>query len=538
MQAAPRGSSAGSIGHAGAKLDGGGVQIRSGGDSGRGGAKLDGGAQIRSGGDSGRGQSDFKPGKVESFGNKAPSERNFKSENNVRSNGSDIQASSFLDKHGQGGGRDGGSGKQGGGGGKQGSDISAGRSDREGKGNKESSAELKSSNASTNVKSGKGSSSGNDLRDGGRIARDRDSDSFLKKHGGDKISDRRSNDGPRDRNDGVARNGRGDGHHDWDHDGRGWHDWHRHHFHRSSFFVGIGIGSPFFGYGFYNPFWWGGWPYYGGWGPYYPGGFSIGYASRHFGFMYGTGFGYGYASPYYMYDPCCAYPETSTYVLDSPAYAALPSSSAAIATDVATTDAPPMRISTRSKESNYIPPRLDPTAETSSTDFARQGELAFRDREYKQAAREWRHALLDDPQNGTLVLMMAQALFQTGEYNEAAGAVQAGLQMMPPDKWDTVIGNYKELYSDTLDYVDQLKALEKAVKDKPKEPGLRLLVGYHYLFLGYPNEALRELKIGDELVKTDQAMKELIKLAEDQLKKRQGDGPPVPAEPPQKPDVQ
>jgi predicted Zn-dependent protease len=185
---------------------------------------------------------------------------------------------------------------------------------------------------------------------------------------------------------------------------------------------------------------------------------------------------------------------------------------------------------------------MDSVGESSAKDFARQGEIAFRDSDYKRAAREWRHALVDDPQNGLLVLMMAQALFQSGEYNEAAGAVQAGLQLMPRDKWDVVVGNYKELYGNTQDYVDQLKLLENTVKEKPKDPALRLLVGYHYLFLGYPAEAMRELKVGEELAKTDRAMKELIKFADSELNKKQGDQPlppaPLPAEPPAKPDIQ
>jgi predicted Zn-dependent protease len=198
------------------------------------------------------------------------------------------------------------------------------------------------------------------------------------------------------------------------------------------------------------------------------------------------------------------------------------------------------RITPRASDS-YIPPGLDPSGESSSTDFARQGERAFRDGEYKRAAREWRHAILDDTQNGTLVLMMSQALFQMGNFNEAAGAVQAGLQMLPRDKWNVVVANFRELYGDTQDYIDQLKELEKAVKEKPKEPGLRLLVGYHYLYLGYPAEAIRELKAGEELAKTDKAMKELIKIADDELLKKQGEQVPKPPEPattPAKPDVE
>jgi tetratricopeptide (TPR) repeat protein len=292
----------------------------------------------------------------------------------------------------------------------------------------------------------------------------------------------------------------------------------------------------------------------GNFGFLYSSGFGFGWP---YWYDYGwSGYGYGWGWPSYIYDPYCAYDGSATYIIDSPGYAALPSiasdapidSSASIVTDATAANAAPQAIAPRSAESNYVPPGLDP-AETSQADFARQGELAFENGDYNRAVREWRHALLDEPQNGTLVLMTAQALFQLGQYNESAGAVQAGFQLVPRENWGVVVANYQELYGDTQDYVDQLKALEKAIKEKPKEAGLRLLVGYHYLYLGYPSEAIRELKVGEELAKTDQAMKELLKAAEEVLEKKQASapkaplpGPPAdppaaaPVEPPQKPD--
>jgi hypothetical protein len=68
---------------------------------------------------------------------------------------------------------------------------------------------------------------------------------------------------------------------------------------------------------------------------------------------------------------------------------------------------------------------------------------------------------------------------------------------------------------------------------------LRFLVGFHYLYLGYPAEAVRELKVGEEHAKTDQAMKELMKVADEMLQKKSGDSSSAPpAEAPKKPDGQ
>jgi tetratricopeptide (TPR) repeat protein len=284
-----------------------------------------------------------------------------------------------------------------------------------------------------------------------------------------------------------------------------------------------------------------------GWGGYYPyGGLSVGYHSRHFGFLYGTGGGYGYPWPYYDYDPCCVYyPGGATYsITDSQPYAYAPRAAASISTDGIVSDATAAAIPSNTQPERLNPTPVastnpDPAAADSARDFARDGEISFKKGDYKQAMREWRHALLEDPQNGTLVMMMAQAQFQTGDFNQAAGAVQAGMMMLSKDKWGVVVGNFKELYSETQDYVDQVKVLEKAIKDEPKNPALRFLVGFHYLYLGYPAEAIRELKAGEEEAKTDQSMKELIKVAEEMTQKKSGEiAPPPPAEAPKKPDGQ
>jgi tetratricopeptide (TPR) repeat protein len=90
-------------------------------------------------------------------------------------------------------------------------------------------------------------------------------------------------------------------------------------------------------------------------------------------------------------------------------------------------------------------------------------------------------------------MLMAQALFAMGQYDEAAGATQAGMQMLPEDKWGVVMANYSQLYGNVQDYTDQLKALEKARDVKPDSPALRFLLGYHFGYLGYPKHAVREL---------------------------------------------
>ncbi len=129
---------------------------------------------------------------------------------------------------------------------------------------------------------------------------------------------------------------------------------------------------------------------------------------------------------------------------------------------------------------------------TSGVDFSSQGEAEFKAGKYQDAVHSWRHALLDQP-NGGIVLLTSQALFALGQYNEAAGALEAGLSMLPQDKWNGVVANYTQLYGNIGDYTTQLKALEKARDAKPDDPAIRVLLGYHFGYLGYPKEAVREL---------------------------------------------
>lgn len=129
-------------------------------------------------------------------------------------------------------------------------------------------------------------------------------------------------------------------------------------------------------------------------------------------------------------------------------------------------------------------------------DFLEQGQAAFATRDYVRAEKAWRHAVADDTENGTLWLLHAQALFAVGDYDRSAGAVQRGMMLLAEEDWGVVVANHREIYftdSKTNDYVTQLQALEKAAKSQPNAPALRFLLGYHYGFLGYPAQSVREL---------------------------------------------
>ncbi|HTU26534.1 MAG TPA: tetratricopeptide repeat protein, partial [Pirellulales bacterium] len=126
-------------------------------------------------------------------------------------------------------------------------------------------------------------------------------------------------------------------------------------------------------------------------------------------------------------------------------------------------------------------------------DFAAQGEIDFKEGKYRLAVQSWRHALVDDPRNGAILLLLGQAFFALGQYDDAAGATQAALAMLPEDKWGVVVTHYKELYTNIGDYTTQIRAAEKARDEKPELPALHFLLGYHFGYLNYPKQAVREL---------------------------------------------
>ncbi|MFO1020928.1 MAG: tetratricopeptide repeat protein [Planctomycetales bacterium] len=255
---------------------------------------------------------------------------------------------------------------------------------------------------------------------------------------------------------------------------------------------GWGIGFPWFGWG------WGGG--YGGWGY---GGYG--------GYGYG---GYGCYNGYYNYNPYCTYGYGgSGYPGYGYGYAAvgtngLPVAGAPVATDAGTN---PLVI-----QADPNAPKFD---SVTSNAYADRGEEQFKAANYDNAVKEWRHAVVEDPKNGVLVMMLAQGLFATGKFEEAAGAIQQGMLILPEESWGVVPKNYKELYTNIGDYTTQLRALEKARKEKPDDPALRFLLGYHYGYLGFPQEAVVELKKNLSIVPEDQLADKMMKQFQAKLKK-------------------
>jgi hypothetical protein len=212
------------------------------------------------------------------------------------------------------------------------------------------------------------------------------------------------------------------------------------------------------GYGGYGYGGYGGYGLYGGYGGYGSYGGYGGYGGGYGYDAYGTGQYAGYGSGYY--DPNAYASAAPPVTAGQPQYAATGGGAANAGT------------------------------------FADNGEGAFRAGDYKGAIYFWRHALVDDTKNPVVAMMLGQALFATGQYDEAAGVTQVAMQMIPKEQWGVVVTNYKELYGNPQDYSQQLRALEKAVGEKPNDPAMRFLAGFQYAYLGFPQQAVDQLDKG------------------------------------------
>jgi tetratricopeptide (TPR) repeat protein len=129
-------------------------------------------------------------------------------------------------------------------------------------------------------------------------------------------------------------------------------------------------------------------------------------------------------------------------------------------------------------------------------------------------------------------MMYAQALFAHGSYDEAAGATQVAMSLLPAEQWGVVVKNYADLYPNVQNFTDQLRSLEAARNTKPTEPALRFLLGFQYNYLGYPTQATRELDKAVELQPQDGMAKQLLAVIKGGPSAATPAAPAIPSTPP------
>jgi len=94
------------------------------------------------------------------------------------------------------------------------------------------------------------------------------------------------------------------------------------------------------------------------------------------------------------------------------------------------------------------------------------------------------------PDDTALHEFRALVLFSAGRYREAAEVMHAVLAVAPGWDWTTLSGLYRQ--QDT--YIRQLRKLEDYVRLNPRAADARFLLAYHYITMGYPDNAEQQLR--------------------------------------------
>lgn len=135
-----------------------------------------------------------------------------------------------------------------------------------------------------------------------------------------------------------------------------------------------------------------------------------------------------------------------------------------------------------------------------------QARAAFLEGKYDEALKLTDEAIAKMPRDAVLHEFRSLVLFALKRYAESAAAIHAVLAVGPGWDWKTL----SSLYPNTDTYTAQLRALEEARKKDPLVAYLRFLSGYHYLSIGYPDDALGQFRRALELQPKDEVTAALV----------------------------
>jgi len=224
-------------------------------------------------------------------------------------------------------------------------------------------------------------------------------------------------------------------------------------------------------------------------------------------------FGYSnYYNPYY-YQP---YPVSSTVTIDY-SQPLVVYEQAQYATPAATAAAAPPQ--------SAAPPDAGATDPgMAAFEEARQSFIAG---DYDAALRGVNAALALRPDDAALHEFRALIMFATGQYRDAAAALNAVLAVGPGWDWTTL----SALYPSVDAYTQQLRKLEDYLKQNPQAADARFVLAYHYLTAGHSAEAAQQLQKVVEATPKDQVARQLLQMltGDEALPGTSAEPPPPPA---------
>lgn len=262
-------------------------------------------------------------------------------------------------------------------------------------------------------------------------------------------------------------------------------------------------GGGYYGGGYYGGYGWKGcyWPSYSfcfgwgaGWGcyswPYY---WSCYWPWTYSNWCYG--WSWNWCTPYY-YRPSWWWPGWAYDPIDwwggygSVQYVTLPASTVVIqetvqdeapATEVIRTPEPAPR-----GEAGEAPP-AKPTKEQLARRAVSMGDFYFQEERFAEAAESYLEALKHAPEDASLHLVAADALFATGDYHYAAFMIRRAIDLDPGVA--RAKADKRKFYRRPSVFDDQLETLRRYVKEKPYDAAAMLVLACNLRFSEQTAEA-------------------------------------------------
>ncbi len=140
------------------------------------------------------------------------------------------------------------------------------------------------------------------------------------------------------------------------------------------------------------------------------------------------------------------------------------------------------------------------------------GDSAFREGRFGDAAQFYAKAAEYAPEEGVLHLVLADALFATGDYHYAAYAIRRAFEL-DPTLAEAIVDKH-EFYTDPADFDRHIARAELFLRDNPDDSDARLVLAANYLFGNRPASAVDLLESTSALsLRTDTAATTILAAA-------------------------
>jgi tetratricopeptide (TPR) repeat protein len=137
-------------------------------------------------------------------------------------------------------------------------------------------------------------------------------------------------------------------------------------------------------------------------------------------------------------------------------------------------------------------PEVKQSLKAAAQEYLTKGDAAFREGRYADAVHHYARAAELFPEDGSIYLILSDALFATGDYHYAAFTLRRALEIQP-----TLIAPVIDkhvFYGDPADFDKQLGWAEAYLNDHFLDEDIRLLLAANYLFSSRPAQAVDMLE--------------------------------------------